>query len=148
MAKEKGQKKAAGKPKPQLAAAFFCENIIEDKRDGSLIVVRIVDTLTVPVPQEAPPDFPSETNRLPVFICALIAFKTLDAPGPHTLRIEMESPSGKRETVLEQHATLAEVPQGGMNFTLRSTIHVFKGGLFRLHVILDDEEVVQMPLFI
>lgn len=147
MAKEKRQKKKATS-RPQLAAAFFCESIIEDKKDGSLTVVRIVDTLNLALDPSTPPEFPSEAERLFVPYCGLVSFRTLDAPGEHVLRLEFESPSGKRKEVEKRNVTLTEAPQGGMNLVLRGGLQIYQGGLFRLHVILDDEEVTQMPLVI
>jgi hypothetical protein len=148
MAKTKSPKKVSSKP--CLAAAFFCETVIEDKKDGSMSAVRIVDTLTFIFDPSTPPDFPSETHKLPIPLSGLISFKTLGAPGEHTLRVAMESPSGKFDpaAVLEQKFVLPDAPQGGMNLVLKSVIHVANGGLFKLHVFLDDEEVTQMPLFV
>ena len=60
----------------------------------------------------------------------------------------MESPSGKLTKSLEDVIPFTPEAHGGANLTLRSTIRVYNGGLFRLHVFLDDEEVTQMPLLI
>jgi hypothetical protein len=80
---------------PYLAAALFCESIIEDKRDGALTAVRIIDTIKIVLGPEAPHDFPSDANRLPVTIHALLSFKSGSASGDHIIKVVSESPSGR-----------------------------------------------------
>jgi hypothetical protein len=109
-AAKKPTKKAGG---PYLAAAFFCESVIEDKQDSALTAIRIVDTIMFQLHPSAPADFPSETQRLPVPISGLLMFKTGDSPGEHTVRLVAESPSGKKHTILEQVVTFTQPPHGG-----------------------------------
>ena len=63
MAKSKTTKKKAGGP--YLAAAFFCESTIEDKKDGAISAIRIIDQMEVAIDPAAPPDFPSDE---PLFV--------------------------------------------------------------------------------
>lgn len=133
---------------PYLAAAFYCEGIIEDKLDGALTAVRIIDTVKIILPPEAPADFPSDSNRLPVHIHALLIFKSGSAPGEHRVKVVAESPSGKRQTIKEQTLPLTQPPQGGLNFRVHQTIEIMKGGLFWLHVFLDGKRLTRMPLLI
>jgi hypothetical protein len=146
MAKASKQSKKSG---PHLAAAFFCEGIIEDANDHSLSAIRIVDTFRIVLPPTAPEGFPSETNRLPVHISGLLSFKTGDSPGEHVVRLVAESPSGKKQTVLEQTITLTDAPQGGTNVRLHQVLAVkSRKGLFWIHVYLDGKRVTRMPLHI
>jgi hypothetical protein len=140
---EKAQGRSGG---PYLAAALFCEHIIEDKADGAMTPIRIFDTVNMVIPASAPEDFPSENNRLNVSFSALVCFKTGDAPGPHNVVVVMESPSGKKGDVYAQEIVLPPEPQGGINLRLSSTIAVVKGGLFKAHVYLDSNLVTTMPL--
>src|SRR5262245_34366539 len=106
----KGKRRTKKKGGPFLAAAFFCETVLEDKKDGALSAIRIVDTITVNLPPSTPPEVPSEQHRIPISLAGLVAFKTGDSPGEHTVRVDMESPSGKKpKTVVEQ--TLTFTPQ-------------------------------------
>jgi hypothetical protein len=144
LAREKA-KKVGG---PYLAAAIFCETILEDSKDKSLSAIRIIDTVIVNLPPNAPPDVPSEKQRLPIPFWALLSFKTGGSPGRHTLRIDAHSPSGKSQTVLEQVLTFPEEAHAGANVRLNSVIQIKKGGLFWLHVFLDDRRMARMPLMI
>jgi len=137
------RKKTGG---PYLAAAFFCESLIEDKADGALTAVRIIDSMVVQLGPDAAPDFPSDENRLPIQIHALLTFKSGDSPGNHAIKVVAESPSGKRQTILEQTLPLSPPPHGGANLRVSQTIGVHKGGLFWTHVFLDGKRVTSMPL--
>ena len=142
MAKSKPVRKK--KDGPYLAAALFCETVIEDAADRALSAIRIIDTITLVLPDT--PDFPSKENRLPVRMTGLLSFKTGGSPGEHVVRVVMISPSGKKNPALEQTITLREPEQGGANVTLRTTIGVVKGGLFWFHVYLDGKLLTRMPL--
>ena len=132
---------------PFLSAAFFCESVIESK-DGALTPVRLIDQLTVALDPSTPQDVPSETNRLPIEIWSVIGFKSGDSPGEHVLRLVLESPSGKKQTVFQQMIPLSEPPHGGANIRLKQQIAVMNGGLFWTHVFLDDRPVTSIPLLI
>lgn len=144
MAKRKQPRTKTGGP--YLAAAFFCETTLEDKQDGAVSAIRLVDQLVLTLDSSAPPDVPSETQRLPVTIKGLLAFKTGDAPGNHKVRIVMESPSGDINSPLEHDLPFSPEPHGGANLRLNHTILVQAGGLFWFHVFLDGEEITRMPL--
>jgi hypothetical protein len=144
MAKSKKPKVTNGGP--YLAAAFFCEKTIEDKQDSTLSAIRIIDNVELEIDASAPPDFPSETNKLRIALNGLLSFKTGDSPGDHTIRLDVESPSGKVETVLEQTLTFSEPPYGGSNFRLNAGIGIIKGGLFVVDVFLDGKLMTRMPI--
>jgi hypothetical protein len=148
MARQKPTNGKSKKRGPYLSAAFFCERTIEDKQDNTISIVRMVDTLMIQLHPSTPLDFPSEANRLPVPISALVSFKTGDSPGSHTLKLVMESPSGKKAPPVEQQFVLSKDPQGGFNYRLNSVIQVMKGGLFWLHVYLDDKHITKTPFLI
>lgn len=144
-------KKPAVKSKtigPQLAAAVFCERTIADKEDDAISVIRVIDTLTIRLGADTPPDFPSPEHRLPVQVAGLISFRSGDSPGDHLLRLVLESPSGKRKTVVENTLTFSAGAQGGFALRFNSVIQIASGGLFWLHVFLDEKRVTRMPLLI
>jgi hypothetical protein len=143
MAKKK--KKTGG---PYLAAAFFCENVLESK-DGLLTPIRILDQITLPIPADVPADFPSKENPAIVTMSGLLSFKTgYWRAGQHTVRTIMHSPSGKKPQAVENNLEFSRPPQGGANLILRSQIKVFNGGLFWFDVYLDGKLMTRMPLVI
>jgi hypothetical protein len=142
MAKSKKQPRKNG---PYLAAAFFCDNVLEEK-DGTLSAVRMLDQIKVTVPASAPDDFPSEENKVPLAMAGLLSFKSGESPGPHTVRLEMESPTGKVSTAHEQTIPFAGQAHGGGNLILRFVLRVNKGGLFWFNVYLDNKLMTTMPL--
>ncbi|HBI44131.1 MAG TPA: hypothetical protein DDY78_14955 [Planctomycetales bacterium] len=144
--KNLSEKKTAG---PYLAAAIFCETIIEDKQDNVLSAIRIIDTFTMTLAASTPPDVPSEKNRLPVNVNGLLIFKTgSSTKKTHALRIVMQSPSGKRGKVLEETIPFPPEPQASANVRLATTIAVKEGGLFWMDVFLDTKRLARMPLMI
>ncbi len=143
MSKRKQSKPVLGGP--YLAAAFFCENTILDKQEA-VSAIRLVDQILITLDPSTPPDFPSETQRIPVHIKGLLSFKTGDSPGVHKVRIDMLSPSGKITTSFERDLPFSPEPHGGSNLQLTNTIFVKAGGLFWFYVFLDGKEVTRMPL--
>jgi hypothetical protein len=144
MAKTNKPEKKGG---PYLAAACFCNNVIEDKL-GTISGIQIIDQIIVQLPPNAPPDFPSEENRLMVPIWALIVFRTGYSPGRHTVKLVCVSPSGKKEPGQGDGQTVNFTPQeyGGAQFANRITFAVYKGGLFWIDVMLDGKRVTRMPI--
>jgi hypothetical protein len=146
------RKKQTNKPTkkqrgPYLAAAFFCDQVVKGS-DEALTPVRITDQIHVAIAPNAPADFPSKENRIPVQMAALLSFKTGDFPGEHTVRILMESPSGDRSEAHLQKVQFSEPPHGGANLILQNTVRVYRGGLFWFNVYLDDRLMTRMPLHI
>lgn len=146
MARAKKQEKKKGGP--YLAAAFFCETTIEDKQDGALSAIRMLDQIILKIPAVAPVDPSSEERKIPVSVSGLLSFKSGDFPGDHRIRLVMESPSGKSQVAYEQTLPFTPPPQGGANLRLNHTILVKKGGLFWMNVFLDGKRVTRMPLLI
>lgn len=147
MAKQ-SKKQAAKRSGPHLAAAVFCDNVLQEKQDGALTVIRIIDTVNVTLHPSTPADVPSEANRIPVTVQGLVSFRTGDAPGEHTIRLQMQSPSGKTTDIYQTSLVFKPEPNAGGNVLFNSVIAVMKGGLFWLSVYLDDQKMTQMPLMI
>jgi hypothetical protein len=146
MARAKKKAKKAGGP--YLAAAMFCDSVVEGT-DQALSAIRIIDQVNVAIPADAPPDVPSENKRLPVTVLALITFRRGDAKPKHHLRLVMHSPSGEKgKTAVEQRIELSKTPSGGGNVRINLTILVKKGGLFWLDVILNGKMITRMPLMV
>ena len=129
---------------PYLTAVFICEKIMQEK-DDVLSVIRMMDTMILQLPEGAPDDLPSEQNRIPVTFDLLVCLKTGKAPpAPHTLRIEMTSPSTKTSSqTFPFHPTPGE--HGGANLILRQTIAIKHGGLFYFDFFVDDNWMTRLP---
>jgi hypothetical protein len=141
---ENAEKKIGG---PFLAAAFFCENILEDMK-GMLSVQGITDAVQIAIHPHAPPDVPSEEKPLVINQQVLLMFRSGDSPGKHHLKIETEGPSRKRETIKDDEVTLSDLPNGGLNIKIAIGISVTRsvGGLFLIDVILDGVLMTRVPL--
>jgi hypothetical protein len=149
MAKRKAIASQAGMAKkggPYLAAAFFCESTIEDKQDGAISAIRIVDKLTLTIDAAAPPDVPSKEKRVPVRVAMFVSFKTGHAPGSHTIRLVLRGPSGKKTPVREDTLLFAEQPNSGVNIRMIGTIGIATAGLYWMDVLLDGRRLTRMPL--
>jgi hypothetical protein len=132
---------------PYLATAVFCDNILHGE-DKALSAIRIIDKVTVAVPADAPPDFPSETHRLPVVVWTLIMFKSVGAPGRHEVKLVINSPGGKSQEGMTRLLDFSEEPSGGANLKIHLGIGVKSGGLFTVDVLVDGKLMTRMPLFV
>jgi len=142
------KKAKPGKGGPHLAAAVFCDDTIQDRDDGTISVIRIIDQIAVLLPPDAPPDFPSKANRITVSGKLFLAFKTGDSTGSHTVRCVMESPSGRKAVVFERTLDFSPQPNGGSNFHIDLRVKVYKGGLFWMYVYVDRKRLALMPIVI
>ena len=143
MAKPKKPAKKVGGP--FLAAALFCESIMEDK-DKMMSAIRIIDGCEFWIGPQAPPDFPSASNRIQVTQNVLIIFRTGDSPGKHQLRLVIQQPDGRRSEVGKQEITLTPESHGGVNVKTQATMLVYSSGVYWMDVILDGKRYTRMPL--
>jgi hypothetical protein len=130
---------------PFLAAAVFCENILEDS-DRTVSVIRIIDGVQIVLSPQAPADIPSPTHPFPVTLNILLIFRTGDSPGEHNLKLQTESPDGKRDVGLEQVVTLSPEPNGGLSLKTLAGLAVHCNGVHLIDVSLDGKLVTRMPL--
>jgi hypothetical protein len=140
----KGKKPNAHQPigGPHLSAALFCDQILEEK-EGTLSAIRIVDTLTLRIPQSTPTG-----QKVPVEVWMLLMVKSGDSPGKHEVRVDMLSPTGRLNRGKPQVYDLSEQPYGGINLRLMVTIAVKKGGVFWAKTYLDGKLIANTPLYI
>ncbi len=148
MAKAKPKKKTAERVigGPFLAAAFYCEGILEDTH-GKLTIQNIIDSLHIVLSPFSPKDMPSDKAPLPFNIQIMLAFKSGDAPGKHRLKLEIESPSGRRDIIKDEDITLTDPPYGGINIKNNIAMSIVSnGGLYLVDVYLDDVIMTRIPL--
>jgi hypothetical protein len=130
---------------PFLAAAVFCDSVVRDD-GGAMTAVRIIDHVTITIPTDAPPDVPSEENRLIAQVEGLVAFKKGSAGRRHKVKLVMHSPSGKSQVMNEQEADFKDEEHGGFSLRLKTMIAISEGGLFWMDVRLDGKLMTRMPL--
>jgi hypothetical protein len=131
-------------PKPYVAVACFCDTILEDK-DGTLSAIRIVDTYWVPrVPTEEVS--PEAVPAIPV--TGLIALKSGEATGSHTIRLVLENPLGVRTQISPPDGWPVVLKGGhaGLNMRLKFPLGVKNFGQCWFDVLFDDELLTKMPL--
>lgn len=125
--------------KPYLAAAFFCEKVLEQK-DDVISVIRIVDTFWVTIP----PNMPSDVKPA-IQITGLLSFKKA-TPGQeaekHEVRMKMVSPSGKAPPVVSREINFKPGEIAGHNLIIGFNLGVEEFGLFQLQVSVDDDEII------
>ena len=132
------------KPKPYIAAACFCEVLIEGK-DKALSVIRIVDTYTVP--ELSTDQLPSDAVPA-IRITGLIALKSGDVTGSHNIRLVLENPLKERKDVSPPGGwpVVLSGGAGGVNLVLRFPLGVKNFGQCWFDVLFDDELLSRMPL--
>lgn len=143
--KKPAAKKAAKVGGPFLAAAVFCESIMEE---SSKIVsaIKIIDGVQYYIHPDAPDDVPSKEHPVPISQRALLTFKTGDSPGTHHLKMVLEEPSGNRQEIKTQEIVLSPPPQGGCNVTSTIAIPIRANGVYWFDVFLDGKLMTRMPL--
>jgi hypothetical protein len=129
---------------PYLTAALICEKVIVGK-DDVVTVMRIMDSTIIVLPEGTPADFPSDEHRIPVTFDHLVCLKTGKSPGPHTVRIDMVSPSGKENEGPPFAIVLPPEEHGGANITFHQTVYMKHGGLFHFSVFIDDQLATRIP---
>jgi hypothetical protein len=136
----KGKKPANRPAKPLLAAAVFCDKVLEEMSDGTMSAVRIIDTVTVTIPHDHDPE-----ERVPIRLNALIAFRSGDVKGERTLRLKMRTPAGKRKIVMEKPITFLG-GESGMNVRVKVDFRIKTEGLYWIDVLVDRTRFTSMPL--
>jgi hypothetical protein len=132
---------------PLLAAAVFCEQILEDK-DMAMSCIRIADNFTITLPPDTPDDVPSEDKRVPFPTRGLVSFRKGGlTERKHRVRLVLRSPDGKTGSVFDQELTFAgDEPTSLANVRFDLTLLLKKGGLFWMTVLVDDIELTRVPL--
>ena len=126
---------------PFLATAIFCEQVIEDK-SGVFSLIRIVDRMHISTygptaPEEMPP------STLNWFL--VLSFKSGEAKGSYSIKIEPELPSGIRL----QPITLSAYFEGGtrgQNIISKLNMKLEMPGIYWFRIYVDDQFLTQIPV--
>lgn len=130
---------------PFLAAAFFCESMMEDS-SGKVSAIGILDTVTIYIAHDAPKNVPSEDTPLPLTQSLLVFFRGGDSPGKHQLRLVLTRPDGKRGKPTDREVELSKSLQGGINVRTHMAMSITMTGVYWLDVILDGKLYTRVPL--
>lgn len=130
---------------PYLAAAVFCDSILEDK-SGKMSALGIADSCQLFIAKDAPQNIPSKELQLPMIQNALLMFKSGYSPGNHQLRLVVEQPDGQRNEVLKKTLDFTPLPHGGFNVKTQINFNIAANGIYWLDVILDNKRLTRMPL--
>ncbi len=143
MAKRKKTAKKVGGP--FLAAAVFCESVVEDA-SKKISAINILDGVQMWLAEDAPADIPSKSKPITVIQNVLIIFRTGDASGKHELRLVIQQPDGKRSEALKQQIELTTQSYGGCNIKTQATLRIFSSGVYWIDVILNGTRFTRMPI--
>jgi hypothetical protein len=137
-------KKAKG---PFVAAAFFCENIIQDSSQ-MMSAIHILDSIRFNIPQQVAHNTPSKDSPIPVKLNMLLMFKTGGSPGKHPMKLVIERPDGKRKVIQRETIDLKDNPNGGVNIRTTVEMDVQSAGVYWVDVFIGSRLMTRMPLSI
>jgi hypothetical protein len=139
---KKGARAKAKKPRqsgPHVAAAVFCDQVVEAK-DGSMSIIRIIDRVNVPLPPAWNREHP-----FPVFVDGLITLKSGDAKGDHQLSGVLHVPGGEKVQVFSGILPFTGEDHS-VNVRLNSVLNVRTEGLYWLDVVVNKKLLTRMSL--
>jgi hypothetical protein len=130
--------------KPFVQLAAFCENLLIEA-DKAVTPVRVVDTYYVERPQGMPPEMVPA-----VIIRGIIALKSGDVTGNHTVGFVMENTQGVRKELSPPGGWPVVFGGGeqGVNVQLKFPLGVQNFGLCWFDVLFDGELLTRMPLML
>lgn len=133
-------------PKLYVAAAFFCDSVLEEK-DGTLSAIRIVDTIRVAVPEGAP------EGTVPfTLLQLLIGVKAPGYTGAGNLSLQLFGPTHAEVPQLfplkfpvKPLRTPTDAHTTGVNLNVTLAVQVKDLGLGRVEVRWNDELLTVVP---
>jgi hypothetical protein len=128
---------------PYLALATFCDDVIQ-ANDGTLSVIRIIDSITAVASGPAPPkDMPPFSVKTKL----VVSFRTGEARARMTLAVRVEDPSGQRRPFgTPQSLTFPGPSHGAVNMIVEAQVGFDLEGLYWFDVLLDDHLVTRVAL--
>jgi hypothetical protein len=133
---------------PLVRIAATCENVIEDKRDGTLSLIKIIDQILVsPVPG-APPG-PAKMGPTPITVVVVIGTTAGAARGKRSLTLHVIAPDGTERAIgLGGGALQVDYDEdtATRNWIVRLTLAAFDTGTFWLEARCDGQPLTRLPL--
>jgi hypothetical protein len=128
-------------PKPLLAAAVFCERILETA-ENVLSAINIIDTFIV---YHLPDALSQPDQRLQVSLKALVALRAGNVIGERNIRLVLRIPTGKRKMMFER-AFQFKGGEQGVNMNVSLMWEIKTQGLYWVDVMVEGARVTRMPL--
>lgn len=126
---------------PHVAVAVICEKVLKEV-DTVTSLIRVIDRITVHADGlDAPAQMPTTTVRAVL----VLNLKAGAARGRHSLRIELEEPSGQSRGFAELPA-LFEGDERGVEIITHFSLDVTVEGLYWFDVRLGDRPLTRVPL--
>jgi hypothetical protein len=139
MAQDKKTRKR--RPKPLLAAAVFCDRILE-RIDGTMSAINVTDSYIAFIGPDAlvHPD-----QRIPISRNVFLAFKSGDVVGERIVKLVLRIPTGRKQVVFERSLPFKGGEQG-VNIKVNFELKVKTQGVYWMDVIVDGTRLTRMPL--
>ncbi len=133
---------------PYVSAALLCEKVLIEQ-DNTPTLVRVIDrlitnTITINIGNPQGPT-PPQPEVEPFNLTLFISFKSGDARGKSTVKIELEAPNGIKRPPQEL-PVLFEGEDRGVNLILPFKMKPDMEGLYWFNISLDDEFITRIPL--
>jgi uncharacterized protein DUF6941 len=126
---------------PFLAAAVFCEKVLQEK-DGVNTLVRIVDRLITQATGANPPErMPALQANLTLFVSLKAGF----ASGSYAVHIRVTNPNG-RSSDLATLPVLLEGEDRGANLVGAMQLQLDEPGLYWFDVLFERRLLTRIPL--
>lgn len=126
--------------RPTLSAALICERILQE-HDGTVSVIRIIDSVEMGI--AAPPGarLPSPLPPLTIPLAVLVAVKSGGTRGRQSFRVSINGPDGRSALGPEVgFETTFERDESGHNLILNIGLQVRESGLYWLEIYWKDEK--------
>ena len=123
---------------PYLAAAVFCEKVLQE-RDGVASLIRIIDRTTVTLGKDAPPDLPVTLEPM-----LFLSFKSGFAKEKMPVVIRPLSPAGQSLPAVTTDV-LFEGDDRGVNLVVQMKLEAKEEGLYWFDVTVEGRLVTRVP---
>lgn len=131
---------------PILFAAFFCEKVIEEK-DGVVSCMRIVDTINLSLPPDAPTNVPSKERPIPIQLFGLLSFRRNEGRKlKHEVELKTVNQSGEEKNLGKHAIKFGKEKISIANLILRPHFLVTEPGVIWTEVFMNGELKMRMPL--
>jgi hypothetical protein len=127
--------------KPFVAAAFVCEQVIQEK-DGVLSAVRIVDTYFIlPPPSGLPPNV-----KPGISLTVLVSVKSGDVKGTFQAKFKLRTPQAKTIALGTPKSMVLNGGEHGANWIVKFEMPAEELGLYWFDFYWDDDVLTSIPL--
>jgi hypothetical protein len=133
--------------KPFVAVACFCEQVLEEKEDGVLSAIRIVDTYIIP-PLPAGVEVAPDAQPQVILVRGLISLKSGDVIGTGKVGLVMHKVNGETVQLSPEDGWPAVMEGGehGFNAKINFGLGVKNLGLLWFDVTWNGELLTRIPL--